>query len=169
MARMLHSPWRDDPYRLCRKIREQGPLVRSRLGVLVATTYQLCDEALRDRRFGVRTSDGSYGDPTAAAVDLQLSLLELDPPDHSRLRKLAAPPGDLPRRIEPGDRARRVRRGPGFRQPVADPGDLRAARASGPGRGAAGAPADPPPALDNPRPSPPYQQPPTEPSPPPDP
>ncbi|MEV0085971.1 cytochrome P450 [Saccharopolyspora sp. NPDC050642] len=99
MARLLHAPWRDDPYPLYRQMRERGPLVRSKLGVLVATTHQLCDEVLRDRRFGVRTSDGSYGDPTAAAVDLQLSLLELDPPDHSRLRKLAAP-AFRPRRLE---------------------------------------------------------------------
>ncbi|TDD49214.1 cytochrome P450 [Saccharopolyspora elongata] len=99
MARLLHAPWRDDPYPLYRQMREQGPLVRSKLGVLVATTHQLCDEVLRDRRFGVRTSDGSYGDPTAAAVDLQLSLLELDPPDHARLRKLAAP-AFRPRRLE---------------------------------------------------------------------
>ncbi|WP_010306265.1 cytochrome p450-like enzyme [Saccharopolyspora spinosa] len=67
MARLLHSPWRDDPYPLYREMRERGPLVRSRLGVLVATTHQLCDEVLRDRRFGVRTSDGSYGDPPPAA------------------------------------------------------------------------------------------------------
>ncbi|KAA5831058.1 cytochrome P450 [Saccharopolyspora hirsuta] len=99
VARLLHAPWRDDPYPIYRELRDRGPLVRSKLGALVATTHQLCDEVLRDRRFGVRTSDGSYGDPTAAAVELQLSLLELDPPDHSRLRKLAAP-AFRPRRLE---------------------------------------------------------------------
>ncbi|MDA3624333.1 cytochrome P450 [Saccharopolyspora sp. WRP15-2] len=99
MARLLHAPWRNDPYPQHRLLREQGPLVRSKLGVLLATTHELCDEVLRDRRFGVRTSDGAYGDPTASAVELQLSLLELDPPDHSRLRKLAAP-AFRPRRME---------------------------------------------------------------------
>ncbi|RKT85985.1 hypothetical protein SAMN05421805_1011161 [Saccharopolyspora antimicrobica] len=99
VARLLHAPWRDNPYPVYRQLRERGPLVRSKLGTLVATTHQLCDEILRDRRFGVRTSDGSYGDPTAAAVELQLSLLELDPPEHSRLRKLAAP-AFRPRRLE---------------------------------------------------------------------
>jgi hypothetical protein len=99
MARLMHAPWRDNPYPLYEEMRAQGPLVGSRLGVLVATTHQLCDEVLRDRRFGVRTSEGTYGDPTAAAVDLQLSLLELDPPDHSRLRRLAAP-AFRPRRMD---------------------------------------------------------------------
>ncbi|MBE9374327.1 cytochrome P450 [Saccharopolyspora sp. HNM0983] len=91
MARLLHRPWRDDPYEVYRQLRERGPLVRSKLGVFGCTTHELCEQVLRDKRFGVRTSDGSYGDPTAAAVDLQLSLLELDPPEHTRLRKLAAP------------------------------------------------------------------------------
>lgn len=99
MARLMHSPWRDDPYPLYQQMRAQGPLVRSRLGALIATNHELCDAVLRDKRFGVRTTDGSYGDPAAAAVDLRLSLLELDPPEHSRLRKLAAP-SFRPRRME---------------------------------------------------------------------
>ncbi|WP_188985774.1 cytochrome P450 [Saccharopolyspora thermophila] len=99
LARTLRAPWRDNPYPLYAQLRAQGPLVRSKLGALACTTHELCDSVLRDRRFGVRTSDGSYGDPSAAAVDLQLSLLEMDPPDHSRLRKLAAP-GFRPRRLE---------------------------------------------------------------------
>ncbi|QUH04426.1 cytochrome P450 [Saccharopolyspora erythraea] len=99
VARLLHAPWRRDPYPIYRQLRARGPLVRSRLGVWAASTYEVCDAVLRDRRFGVRTSDGSYGDPTTAAVGLQLSLLELDPPDHTRLRKLAAP-AFRPRKLE---------------------------------------------------------------------
>lgn len=99
IARLLHSPWRDDPYPVYEQLRARGPLVRSRLGVWAASDYEVCDEVLRDRRFGVRTTDGAYGDPTAAAIDLQLSLLELDPPDHTRLRRLAAP-AFRPRKLE---------------------------------------------------------------------
>lgn len=99
MARMLCAPWRDDPYPLYAQLRAQGPVVRSGLGLLMTTTHTACEDVLRDHRFGVRTSDGRYGDPTAAAVDLQLSLLELDPPDHTRLRRLAAP-AFRPRRME---------------------------------------------------------------------
>ncbi|TDD41246.1 hypothetical protein [Saccharopolyspora elongata] len=55
-ARLLHSPWRDNPYPLYAGMRAQGPLVRSKLGLLICTTHDLCDEVLRDRRFGVRKS-----------------------------------------------------------------------------------------------------------------
>lgn len=90
-ARLLCSPWRDDPYPHHAALRSKGPVVRTKFGAYAVTTHALCEEVLRDRRFGVRNSDGEYADPTLAAVDLQLSLLEQDPPDHSRLRKLAAP------------------------------------------------------------------------------
>ncbi|GAB3275374.1 cytochrome P450 [Parasphingorhabdus pacifica] len=90
-ARLLHTPWRENPYPIYEQLRAAGPLARSRLGLRVATSHELCESILRDSRFGVRTSDGGFGDPTTEAVDLQLSLLELDPPDHTRLRRIAAP------------------------------------------------------------------------------
>lgn len=99
VARLLNAPWRNDPYPVYEQMRARGPLVRSRLGLWAATDHGVCDEVLRDRRFGVRTSNGDYGDPTAAAVDLQLSLLELDPPEHTRLRRIAAP-AFRPRKLE---------------------------------------------------------------------
>ena len=99
LAKLLLAPWRDDPYPLYEGLRGQGPLVRSKLGTWAATTHATCDAVLRDRRFGVRTSRGEWHDPTMAGVDLQLSLLELDPPDHTRVRRLAAP-AFRPRKIE---------------------------------------------------------------------
>ncbi|MDR7300657.1 cytochrome P450 [Haloactinomyces albus] len=91
VARLLRAPWRDNPYPIYERIRAQGPLVRSKLGLWTVPGRETCDAILRDHRFGVRTSDGRQGDPQAAAAGLQLSLLELDPPDHTRLRRLAAP------------------------------------------------------------------------------
>ena len=99
LAKLLLAPWRDDPYPVYERLRTQGPLVRSRLGTWAATTHETCDAILRDRRFGVRTSGGEWNDPTITDVDLQLSLLELDPPDHTRVRRLAAPSFRV-RRIE---------------------------------------------------------------------
>lgn len=99
LARLLHAPWRRNPYPLYEQLRLAGPLVRSRLGVWAATSHELCESILRDPRFGVRKSTGEYGDPTAAAVDLQLSLLGADPPEHTRLRRFAAP-AFRPRKLE---------------------------------------------------------------------
>ncbi|HXV94267.1 MAG TPA: cytochrome P450 [Pseudonocardia sp.] len=72
-----------DPYPLYERVRERGPLVRSRTGMWTVTGHSLCRQVLRDDRFGVEA--GQPGEP------LDLSLLELDPPDHTRLRRLAAP------------------------------------------------------------------------------
>lgn len=98
VARLLKSPWRDNPYPVYERLRAKGPVVRSRLGAWAVTGHEECEQILRDPRFGVRTSDGSPSDPAVAAAGLTLSLLETDPPDHTRLRKLAAP-AFRPRRI----------------------------------------------------------------------
>ncbi|HUQ60499.1 cytochrome P450 [Lentzea sp.] len=54
----------------------------------VTTSHPLTGKILRDRRFGVRVADGSY--PGNGSL-LPESFLELDPPDHTRLRRLATP------------------------------------------------------------------------------
>lgn len=77
----------DDPYPIYERLRAHGPLTRDG-GLWVTTSHQLTNKILRDRRFGVRYSDGSY--PANAGL-LPESFLELDPPDHTRLRRLATP------------------------------------------------------------------------------
>ncbi|MFC3893563.1 cytochrome P450 [Lentzea rhizosphaerae] len=62
----------------------------------MTTGHRLAGKILRDRRFGVRFSDGSY--PVNGGL-LPESFLELDPPDHTRLRRLATP-AFSPRRID---------------------------------------------------------------------
>jgi P450-derived glycosyltransferase activator len=81
---MLH-PGRDNPYPLYERLRERGPLVRSRVGPWVTTSHRLSNQILRDRQFGVAL-DGEEA-PNAGG----LSFLEMNPPDHTRLRRLAAP------------------------------------------------------------------------------
>ncbi|QGK72359.1 cytochrome P450 [Allosaccharopolyspora coralli] len=88
-ARLLHSPWRESPYPIYERLRSSGPLVRSKLGLVTATTHETCRAVLRDRSMGVRPESGP--DPLGELDELDLSLLKLDPPDHTRLRKLAAP------------------------------------------------------------------------------
>jgi P450-derived glycosyltransferase activator len=81
---MLH-PGRDNPYPLYERLRDRGPLVRSRVGPWVTTSHRVCNAVLRDRQFGV-VLDGAEGPGMGG-----LSFLEMNPPDHTRLRRLAAP------------------------------------------------------------------------------
>ena len=99
VARLFQAPWRYDPYETYTELRRRGPLVWSRSGMWIATDFETCDAVLRDRRFGVRLANGQQPfDVTGGPVDAQaetntldLSLLGLDPPDHTRLRRLATP------------------------------------------------------------------------------
>jgi cytochrome P450 len=81
-AALLHlNPGRQDPYPLYERIRKSGRLVPTPTGEWATVDHQLCKDILRSRDFGVsEVNDGS-----------QLSILELNPPDHSRLRRLVAP------------------------------------------------------------------------------
>jgi P450-derived glycosyltransferase activator len=80
---------RDDPYRIYETMRAQGPIVPTRLGNWATTSHRLCNTVLRDRRFGVRSGELSGTD--AAGDDFDMSFLDRDPPDHTRLRRLAQP------------------------------------------------------------------------------
>ncbi|MQA33649.1 cytochrome P450 [Modestobacter roseus] len=104
VARLLHRPWRLDPYPVYRDLRAAqiapgGGPVRSRTGITAVATHASCAAVLRDRRFGVRLADGrrrmdegGAGGAAAAVFEpVDLSLLTLDPPDHTRLRRLAQP------------------------------------------------------------------------------
>jgi P450-derived glycosyltransferase activator len=77
--------WRD-PYPIYDEVRARGPLTRSTAGVWTSASHEVCEQVLRDRRFGVemRAEDQRSGSP-------QLSFLEMDPPDHTRLRRFVMP------------------------------------------------------------------------------
>ena len=81
----------DDPFPIYERLRAGGPIVGAGLE-WVTTDYAVCNAVLRDRRFGVR----SAGDPGPTSEDtsgnsFDLGFLEREPPDHTRLRRLAAP------------------------------------------------------------------------------
>jgi cytochrome P450 len=86
MALLQLRPGRENPYRVYGRLRRGGQLTPTRLGNWVSTSYRVCDSVLRDRRFGVRLDD-ELAEPDA----LDLSFLGMNPPDHSRLRRLAMP------------------------------------------------------------------------------
>jgi P450-derived glycosyltransferase activator len=80
---------RDDPYSVYDRIRRGGTLVPTRLGNYVTTSHRVCKVVLRDRRFGVRSEDQIAA--TTADDEFDMSFLDRDPPDHTRLRRLAQP------------------------------------------------------------------------------
>jgi P450-derived glycosyltransferase activator len=79
---------RDDPYAIYERMRRQGTLVSTPLGHWASPSHRLCNTVLRDRRFGVRSVEFTAA---AAASEFDMSFLDLDPPDHTRLRRLAQP------------------------------------------------------------------------------
>jgi P450-derived glycosyltransferase activator len=87
---LLHlRPGRDDPYAIYAGLRRRGPVVPTRLGHWVTTSHRVCNTVLRDRRFGVRQTELNGNDQ--AGEEFDMSFLDRDPPDHTRLRRLAQP------------------------------------------------------------------------------
>ena len=86
LARINSAEGRRDPYPLYDEVRRRGELIPSPLVGYQTATHRVCRQVLRDRRFGVRVEGGGL-----SRGDGSLSLLELDPPDHTRLRRLVAP------------------------------------------------------------------------------
>jgi cytochrome P450 len=95
LAMMLRPATKADPYPLYADLRRRG-LVRSPLGSWVTARHETAATILRDRRFstspvhrrGYRPPAYPAGDPRAElpATDM----LTMDPPDHTRLRRLVS-------------------------------------------------------------------------------
>src|SRR5262249_48875401 len=87
MAMLELRPGRDDPYTIYERLRARGPLSTTRLGNLLTTDHAICRTVLKSRSFVVRMPDA----PPPAADEPDLSFLEMNPPDHTRLRRRAMP------------------------------------------------------------------------------
>ncbi|MGK8489725.1 cytochrome P450 [Nocardia asiatica] len=98
-VRLLDPAVRPDPYPLFARLRDAGPFRIGDAPVVVLTRYADCAAMLRDPRASVDRSlarlqlgsmpiyDGTRADGAAATKP---SFLFLDPPDHTRLRRLVA-------------------------------------------------------------------------------
>jgi hypothetical protein len=89
MSRLHLRAGRENPYAVYDRIRRDGPLVPTRMGNWVTTSHRICNTVLRDRRFGVRSADLTV--PDTPTDDFDMSFLDRDPPDHTRLRRLVQP------------------------------------------------------------------------------
>jgi cytochrome P450 len=92
---MLIRPFQSvDPYPQYERIRALGKVVPSRLGMLLVTDYQLCNEVLRDPAYGV-APNSEVGQPDLGldglVHPLEDSFLFRNPPEHSRLRRIVSP------------------------------------------------------------------------------
>jgi cytochrome P450 len=88
LALLRLRPGRVDPYTIYERMRASGPLAPTRRGDWVSPSHRVCAAVLRDRRFGTVPADG---DPRRPEDEIEASFLTMNPPDHTRLRRLAQP------------------------------------------------------------------------------
>lgn len=84
LARLLLPQGQANPYPMYAEIRDRGPIVPVARFGQITVSHPLCRAVLRDRNWSVRGDAPNRGEG-------RLSFLELDPPDHTRLRRLATP------------------------------------------------------------------------------
>lgn len=94
----LNPANRADPYPVCAKVRDHGPIQLEDANLTVFSSYRDCDEVLRhpssasDRRKSTIVQRQLQKDTTGVAARPlgPPGFLFLDPPDHTRLRKLVS-------------------------------------------------------------------------------
>ncbi|MVU77186.1 cytochrome P450 [Nocardia sp. ET3-3] len=99
LAQLLCTPQgMHDPYPLIESVRAQGPMVRGPLGWSTAD-YELCRMILRDNTFRVRAAEGFVPRPLRSLAGAAVlppnpvdppSMLVMNPPEHTRLRRPVA-------------------------------------------------------------------------------
>ena len=95
LLELLDPAYRADPYPVYREIRESGPLVLPESNLLVFSSFAECDEVLRHpsscsdrlKSTAAQRSIAEGAEPRPFGIP---SFLFLDPPDHTRLRKLVS-------------------------------------------------------------------------------
>ncbi len=88
LSRLQLRPGRANPYSIYAQMRAEGAILPTRVGGLVTPSHRICNAVLRDRRFGTMPPDGFE---RSEQDSLEASFLTMNPPDHTRLRKLALP------------------------------------------------------------------------------
>ncbi|MDJ0869976.1 MAG: cytochrome P450 [Myxococcota bacterium] len=81
---------RDDPFPAIHHLREVAPVNETPLGLWRLSRYADCQRLLREVKAGVRQSDGSPPRGRAVSEEGGQFMLQQDPPNHTRLRKLVS-------------------------------------------------------------------------------
>ena len=96
LAELTTLVGRDDPYPRYDRLREISPLVRAEDGALVVTRHADCAAVVRDGRLGHMPTEmlgfigfADWAEHPALRL-LFTSMLTLNPPDHTRLRRLVS-------------------------------------------------------------------------------
>lgn len=91
LARFDTDEGRRDPYPIHEQVRALGRVVPGMPGYAATADYELCHDLVRRRDFGVRDPHTNVVHGAIYQGDsIDRSLLGLNPPDHTRLRRLAA-------------------------------------------------------------------------------
>lgn len=93
LLQLLDPANRADPYRLCAQFRDRGPLQLPDANLAVFLSYRDCDEVLRHPSSSSENANSTVAKQQAEAGTAPPrqgppGFLFLDPPDHTRLRKL---------------------------------------------------------------------------------
>jgi cytochrome P450 len=93
IAGFMAPPYAEDPYQLHDALRDLAPVYRSASGMVFASSYAACSHVFRQPQFGQGIAAGRLrGDErfadSPAFMTLAHMLPFIDPPDHSRLRRL---------------------------------------------------------------------------------
>jgi cytochrome P450 len=95
LLQLLNPANRADPYSVYRQFRENGPIRLPDASLTVFSAYRDCDEALRHPASSVDRAKSTvaqrmFADGAIARPQGPAMFLFLDPPDHTRLRKLVS-------------------------------------------------------------------------------
>ncbi|SEG99563.1 hypothetical protein SAMN05444920_113159 [Nonomuraea solani] len=96
VGKLLDPASRADPYPIYAEFRARGPVWVEEMSTLVVTSYRDCEILLRDQRLSAergRFFQADQTDPFPADAPASVRrpwFLSLDPPDHTRLRRLVS-------------------------------------------------------------------------------
>jgi len=96
VQRLVSPPFVADPYPVFNRLREVAPMHRSELGFWCASDHRSCAEVYRSSRLGLGFGAARLEQDPRYAESLSLQtfghmLPFIDPPDHTRIRRLLAP------------------------------------------------------------------------------